>query len=65
MRPWAHLHLNYAGPVNGKMILVIVDSHSKWIEAICASNTTSAVVMDELRSLFAQFGIPETVRGHG
>ena len=34
-RPWAHLHLDYAGPVQGKMILVLIDAHSKWIEAVC------------------------------
>ena len=60
-RPWARIHLDYAGPVDGKMILVVVDSHSKWIEAVCTSSSTSAVVIEELRSLFAQFGIPETV----
>ena len=60
-RPWAHLRIDYAGPVEGKMILVIIDAHSKWIEAISTANATSSVVIDELRSLFAQFGIPETV----
>ena len=60
-RPWARLHLDYAGPVQGKMILVLVDAHSKWIEAICTPNATSAAVIEELRALFAQFGLPETV----
>ena len=60
-RPWARLHLDYAGPVEGKMILIIIDAHSKWIEAICTSNTTSNAVIEELRELFAKFGIPETV----
>ena len=60
-RPWARLHIDYAGPVNVKMILVIVDAHSKWIEAVCTPSATSAVVIEELRTLFAQFGIPETI----
>ena len=60
-RPWARLHLDYAGPVQGKMILVMVDAHSKWIEAICTPNATSTAVIEELRTIFAQFGIPETV----
>ena len=58
---WARLHLNYAGPVQGKVILVLIDAHSKWVEAICTSNATSTAVIEELRTLFAQFGIPETV----
>ena len=32
-RPWARIHIDYAGTVKGRMILVIVDFHSKWIEA--------------------------------
>ena len=31
------------------------------VEAICTPNTTSAAVIEELRTLFAQFGLPETV----
>ena len=60
-RPWARLHLDYAGPVEGKMILIFIDAHSKWIEAVHTSNATSGAVIVELRTLFAQFGIPETV----
>ena len=60
-RPWARLHLDYAGPFEGKMILILIDAHSKWIEAICTHGSTSVVVIDELRTLFAQFGLPETI----
>ena len=28
-RPWSSLHGDYAGPVNGKMLFIIVDSHTK------------------------------------
>ena len=31
--PWSRLHIDYAGPMYGKMCLIIVDVHSKWIEA--------------------------------
>ena len=51
-RPWARLHLNYAGPVQGKMILVLIDAHSKWIEAVCTPSATSSAVIEELRTLF-------------
>ena len=30
-RSWACLHLDYAGSVDGKMILILIDAHSKWI----------------------------------
>ena len=60
-RPWARLHLDYAGPVEGKMYLIIIDAHSKWIEAICTPSATSSVVIEELKVLFAQFGLPDTI----
>ena len=35
-RPRARLHLDYAGPFLGKMFLVLIDVHSKWIElSVC------------------------------
>ena len=58
---WARLHLDFAGPVNGRMFLVLIDVHSKWIEAINTASATSTAVIEELRSLFAKFGLPETI----
>ena len=43
------------------MILVLIDAHSKWIEAFCTLNATSNAVIDKLRPLFATFGVPETI----
>ena len=60
-RPWAQLHLDYAGPVEGKMVLVMIDAHSKWIEAVPTTTATSAAVIEVCRERFAQFGLPETV----
>ena len=59
-RPWARLYLDYAGPIQGKMYLVLIDAHSKWIEAFNTASATSTAVIEELRTLFAQFGLPET-----
>ena len=43
------------------MMLVIIDTHSKWIEAVHTANATSTTVIEELRERFAQFGIPQTI----
>ena len=43
------------------MILVVADAHSKCIEAVCTSSTFSASSIEVLHSLFARFGLPETV----
>ena len=40
-KPWARLHLDYAGPFLGKMFLIVDDAHSKWIEAFPMSTSTS------------------------
>lgn len=60
-RPWVRLHMDFAGPFQGKMILIIIDSHSKWIEAYPTDSSTSTKVIDLSRRLFAQFGIPEVL----
>ena len=43
------------------MILVIIDLHSKWIEAYPTDSATSNKVIKLSRTLFAQFGIPEVL----
>ena len=59
--PWAQLHLGFAGPFLGRMFLILRDAHSKWIEAYETASATSTVVMQELRTTFARFGLPETI----
>ena len=60
-RPWARLHIDFAGPFQGKTFLVIIDAHSKWIEAMSVGSTSSAAAILELRTLFSRYGIPETL----
>ena len=60
-RPWTRLHIDFAGPMNGKMYLVIIDAHSKWIEAFITNSSTSTTVIEILRHVFARFGLPEMI----
>ena len=60
-RPWSRLHLDFMGPFEDRMFLILIDAHSKWIEAFCTQKATSRVVIDVLRTIFARFGIPETI----
>ena len=60
-RPWSRLHLDFAGPFLGKMFLVLIDAHSKWIETFITPSATSSVVIEELRTTFARFGLPEVI----
>lgn len=60
-RRWYRLHVDFAGPVEGHMIFVLVDAETKWIEAVPLKTATAATTVDTLRCIFARFGIPRTV----
>ena len=59
--PWSRLHLDYAGPIKGKMFLVLIDAHSKWIEVLCVQSASSTHTIEKLGTVFTQFGIPESI----
>ena len=52
---------NSSRPFQGHYFLVLIDAHSKWIEAFPATSPSSTVTIELLRPVFAQFGTPETV----
>ena len=58
-RPWSRVHIDFAGPLNGKTYLVIVDAYSKWPEVFEMASTTSAKTIDTLRHVFAAHGLPD------
>lgn len=58
---WSRLHVDFAGPVEGHMILVLVDAGTKWIEAVPLKTATADTTVEVLRSIFARFGLPHTV----
>ena len=60
-RPWSRLHADFAGPVQGSMLLIVVDAHSKWIEAHPLSTITSLTTSRCFRKIFASFGVPESL----
>ena len=60
-KPWSRIHIDYAGPLHGKMYLVVVDAFSKWPEIIEMANSTTSNTINALQRIFAQFGLPETI----
>ncbi|XP_015278716.1 PREDICTED: uncharacterized protein LOC107120515 [Gekko japonicus] len=60
-KPWSRLHLDFAGPVQGQMFLVIVDAYTKWLEVAHMRSTTSSAVVTVLRQLFATHGLPDVL----
>ena len=59
--PWTRIHIDYAGPFMGKTFLILIDAHSKWIDAVCTNSPSACAAIEHLRTVFSQFGIPETV----
>jgi hypothetical protein len=59
--PWRRLHIDFAGQVNGRMYLVIVDAFSKWPEVMQMSSATASATIASLRQIFARLGLPSCV----
>ena len=60
-RPWSRLYIDYAGPLEGKMFLVVIDAHSKWIEVFPMSSATALTTVQQLHQLFSRFGLPDSI----
>ena len=60
-QPWRRIHVDFAGPFEGHMWLIVVDAHTKWPEVIAMKTTTASNTITALRSLFARYGIPSQI----
>ena len=60
-RPWSRLHIDYAGTYQGHMFLVVIDSHTKWLEVFPVKAATSFHTTEKLRMLFSSFGLPHKI----
>ena len=54
------IHIDFAGPISGgEMILIIIDAHLNGL--ITTDSSTSALVIEQLRTVFARLGLPEMI----
>ncbi|CAC5416660.1 Uncharacterized protein K02A2.6 [Mytilus coruscus] len=60
-KPWSRIHIDYAGPLYGKMFLVCVDAHSKYLDVHVVNSATSTNTIEKLRTMFAIHGLPESI----
>ncbi|XP_063923679.1 uncharacterized protein K02A2.6-like [Zophobas morio] len=58
---WSRIHLDFLGPIYGHKYLVVIDSHSKWLEVKTMNNSNASAVINYLTYLFSIFGLPDTV----
>nr|XP_039254270.1 uncharacterized protein K02A2.6-like [Styela clava] len=54
---WERIHVDFAGPFMDMMFLVVIDAYSKWAEVIPMRSITSQRTIEELRHIFARYGI--------
>ena len=58
LEDFARVHgTDYVGPfMHGAMFMIVVDAHSKWVEIVQISSTTSFKTIAELQKLFQLMG---------
>ena len=59
-KPWQRIHVDFA-EVKGQQFLIIVDSHSKWLEVFPMTTTTATATINVLRAVFARYRLPHEV----
>ena len=59
--PWSRLHIDYAGPIRDKILLIIVDAHSKCIDVHVTNSSTASETIQKLLITFATHGLPRTI----
>lgn len=60
-QPWHRVHLDYAGPMDSKMELVVVDALKKFIDAHFVHAAASSATITKLRQAFATHGLPSVL----
>ena len=54
--PWQRIHVDFAED-KGQQFLLVVDSHSKWMEVFPMARTSASDTIAALRSLMARYGL--------
>ena len=60
-KPWSCIHIDHAGLFLGHQYLLVIDAHSKWMEVVIVSSTSSEVTIRKLTEIFSIHGIPDHI----
>jgi transposase InsO family protein len=60
-KPWERIHIDFAGPHQGRQFLIVVDTYSKYPDIISMPSMMSRQTVAVLCKLCAQHCVPETV----
>lgn len=58
---WERVHLDFAGPFEWHMFLILTDTFSKWPEAYIVPNITAGTTINKLYETFARWGLPRVL----
>lgn len=53
--------MDHAGPFQGNLFFIVVDSCSKWLEVVRVPSTSTEGVICALRTMFSTHGVPDTL----
>nr|Q09575.1 RecName: Full=Uncharacterized protein K02A2.6 [Caenorhabditis elegans] len=59
--PWKRIHIDFAGPLNGCYLLVVVDAKTKYAEVKLTRSISAVTTIDLLEEIFSIHGYPETI----
>ena len=51
VKPWSRLHLDFAGPFQKRMFLILIDAYSKWLEVIPMGSITTQATTETLKTI--------------
>ena len=60
-KPWSRIHVDFLGPIFGKIYLVVVDARTKWLEVFPVPSTAAYHTIHKLSELFSRWGIPKQI----
>lgn len=61
-KPWKDIAVDFMGPIqSGEYLLVLVDYFSRYMEVVIMKSITTEKTIQEMETIFARFGYPETV----
>ena len=59
--PWNRIHIDLAKHESGKMLFIIVDAFSKYLEVYVLTSITSSAIITALEDCFSRFGNVKTI----
>lgn len=58
-KPWSRVHVDFLGPIAGKIFFVLIDARTKWLEVTQIPSTAASHSIKFLSDIFSRFGLPK------